>query len=148
MEPDIGQQILAEVQLLRRFSKRALITFLVLFAIFVVGGLWRIPSREGAYTEANKALRALDYPRAIQLAEKIAAEHPQDYEVLDYLGSVYLRAGELAKAEEAYSRSSALFPSEEISKILESIRKSRSAQVSSGSVSPTGTPSAPPIPKP
>jgi cytochrome c-type biogenesis protein CcmH/NrfG len=144
MEPDIGQQILAELQTLRRFSKRALLTFLLLFATFVVAALWQSPSREGAYTEANRALRALDYRRAIQIAEKIAAEHPQDYTVLDYLGNVYLRSGDLAKAEDAYSRSNALYPSEEISKTLESIRKTRSAQVRSPSVSPTGTPNAQP----
>jgi hypothetical protein len=61
---------------------------------------------------------------------------------------VYLRAGELAKAEEAYSRSNALFPSEDISKTLESIRKTRSAQVPPASVSPTGTPNAQLTPKP
>jgi predicted Zn-dependent protease len=148
MEPDIGRQILAELQLLRRFSKRALITFLVLFATFVVAALWQSPSRDGAYTEANRALRALDYRRAIQLAEKIATEHPQDYTVLDYLGTVYLRSGELAKAEEAYSRSNALYPSEDISKTIESIRKARSARAPPASVSPTGTPNAEPTPKP
>jgi cytochrome c-type biogenesis protein CcmH/NrfG len=147
MKPDINQQILAELQQLRRFSKRALITFLVLFATFVVAGLWR-PSRDGAYTEANKALRAFDYRRATRIAEKIAADHPQDYTVLDYLGNVYLRSGELAKAEEAYSRSNALYPSEDISKTLESIRKTRSAQVSPASVSPIGTSTPQPTPKP
>jgi cytochrome c-type biogenesis protein CcmH/NrfG len=148
MEPDIGQQILAELQLLRRFSKRALITFLVLFAIFVLGAFWQLPSREGVYTEANRAIRALDYRRAIELAEKVAAEHPYDYTVLDYLGNVYLRSGDLAKAEEAYSRSNALYPSEDTGKTLESIRKSRSALLSPASVSPTGTPNAQPTPKP
>jgi cytochrome c-type biogenesis protein CcmH/NrfG len=148
MESDISQQILAELQLLRRFSKRALITFLVLFATFVAAGIWQSPSREGAYTEANKALRALDYRRATQIAEKIAAEHPQDYTVLDYLGNVYLRSGELAKAEETYSRSNALYPSEEIRKTIEAIRKTRSAETAPVSISPTGTPNAQPTPNP
>jgi cytochrome c-type biogenesis protein CcmH/NrfG len=128
--------------------KWGLITFLVVFSIFVVAALWQGRAHEGAYAEANKALRALDYRRAIQIAEKIAAEHPQDYTVLDYLGTVYLRAGELAKAEEAYSRSNALFPSEDISKTLDSIRKTRSAAVPSFSVLPTATPNAQATAKP
>ena len=128
MEPDISQQILAELQKLRRFTKRGLITFLVLFATFVTAAIWQGRSRDGVYADANRALRALDYRRATQLAEKIAAERPQDYSVLDYLGNVYLRSADLAKAEEAYSRSDALYPSEESSKTLESIRKSRAAQ--------------------
>ncbi len=148
MEPDISQQILAELQKLRRFTKRGLITFLVLFTTFVVAAVWQGWSRDGVYGDANRAVRALDYRRAIQLAEKIAAEHPQDYSVLDYLGNVYLRSGDLAKAEEAYSRSDALYPSEESSKTLESIRKSRAAQSPSPSASPTATPNAQPTPQP
>jgi cytochrome c-type biogenesis protein CcmH/NrfG len=148
MEPDTSQQIIAELQRIRRFVKWGLITFLVIFSTFVAAAVWQGRSRDDAYTEANRALRAFDYRHAIQIAETIAAEHPQDYTMFDYLGSVYLRAGELAKAEEAYSRSNALFPSEEISKTLESIRKRRSAQVSPASVSPTVTPNAQPTAKP
>ncbi len=125
MESDVSQQILAELQKLRRFTKRGLITFLVLFATFVVAAVWQGWSREGVYADANRAMRALDYRRAIQVAEKIAAEHPQDYSLFDYLGDLYLRSGDLAKAEEAYSRSNSLNPSEELSKSIETIRNSR-----------------------
>ena len=148
MEPDISQQIIAELQRIRRSMKWGLITFLVIFSTFVAAALWQGRSHDGAYGEASKALRALDYRRAIQIAEKIAAEHPQDYTVLDYLGNVYLRAGELAKAEEAFSRSNALYPSEDINKTLDSIRKTRSAPVPPAGVSPTGTPNAQPTAKP
>jgi len=126
MEPDGNQQILAELRKLRRLTKRGLIAFLVLFATFVAGSVWDFPSRDGVYAEANRALRAMDYDRAIRLAEKIAADQPQDYVVHDYLGNAYLRSGSLAKAEEAYARANELYPSEEISKILDSIRKTRS----------------------
>jgi cytochrome c-type biogenesis protein CcmH/NrfG len=146
MDADISQQILAEVQKLRRFTKRGLITFLVLFATFVAAAIYQGVSRDDAYSEANRALRRLDYHRAIQAAEKIAAEHPQDYSVFDYLGNVYLRTGDLARAEEAYSRSNSLNPSEDLTKTIESIRKSRSARNLSATPSPTGTPSAQPTP--
>ena len=146
MEPDISQQILAELQKLRRFTKRGLITFLVLFATFVVAALWQGSFRDGVYADANRAMRALDYRRAIQFAEKIAADHPQDYAVYDYLGNLYVRSGDLAKAEEAYSRSNSLNPSEEVSKTIDSIRKSRAARNQSATPSPTGTPNAHPTP--
>jgi cytochrome c-type biogenesis protein CcmH/NrfG len=146
MDADISQQILAELQKLRRFTKRGLITFLVLFATFVAAAIYQGISRDDAYSEANRAVRRLDYHRAIQLAEKIASEHPGDYAVFDYLGNLYLRTGDLAKAEEAYSRSNSLNPSADLSKTIESIRKSRAARNPSATPSPTGTASAQPTP--
>ncbi len=148
MESDINQQILAELQRLRRFAKWGLITFLLIFATFVAASIWHVPSRDGAYAEANRAVRALDYRRAIEIAEKLAADHPQDYTLHDYLGELYLRSGDLEKAEQAYSRSNALYPSEDMSKILDSIRKSRSARIPLPSASPTETPNAQPTPQP
>ncbi len=149
MEPDVSQQILAEVQILRRLSKIGLIIFLLLFATFVVVGLWRRAPRD-AYADVNRALRVFDYGRAVEIAEKMATEHPQDYSVYDYLGNVYLRSGDLAKAEKAYSRSNALYPSEEVGTILDSIRKSRAEQSPTAaeppSVSPITSESATPTP--
>jgi cytochrome c-type biogenesis protein CcmH/NrfG len=146
MDADISQQILGELQQLRRFTKRGLIIFLVLFATFVAAAIYQGVSRDDAYSEANRAVRRLDYHRAIQLAEKIASEHPQDYAVFDYLGNLYLRTGDLAKAEDAYSRSNSLNPSGDLSKTIESIRKSRAARDVSATSSPTGTPNAQPTP--
>jgi cytochrome c-type biogenesis protein CcmH/NrfG len=149
MEPDINQQIIAELQRIRRSVKWGLITFLVIFSTFVAAAIWQGRSRDTAYTEANRAVRALDYRRAADIVERLAAEHPQDYTAFDYLGDVYLRAGDLAKAEEAYSRSDALYPTEESRKILESIRKRRQAHDSATpAASPTGSPSAQPTPQP
>ncbi len=139
MEPDVNQQILAELRNLQRVMKRGLITLVVLFAIFVVAAIWT-PRREGAYADVNTAIRALDYHRGVQLAEKIAADHPQDYSLQNYLGNVYLRSGDLANAEEAYSRSYALYPSEETGKILTAIRKARSGQNVSPDAQPTPQP--------
>ncbi|MBA3273026.1 MAG: tetratricopeptide repeat protein, partial [Chthoniobacterales bacterium] len=137
MESDVSQQILAELQKLRRFTKRALITVVVLFATFVVAAVWQGWSREGVYADANRATRALDYRRAIQVAEKMAAEHPQDYSLFEYLGDLYLRSGDLAKAEKAYSRSNSLNPSEELSKTIETIRNSRVPTETAHSPTPT-----------
>ncbi|SRR6266540_119810 len=128
MEQDhLNQQILAELQSLRRLIKRGLIAFLVLFPILFVAVI-RVPHPEGEYANVNAAMRALDYDRAESLAQKLVDDHPQDYSLLNYLGNVYLRAGDLTKAEEVYSRSYAMYPSEETRKILDAIRKRRSQQ--------------------
>jgi predicted Zn-dependent protease len=132
---------------LRRLTKRGLITFLVLFAFFVAAAFW-VPRREGAYADANTAFRALDYRRAAQLAEKLATDHPQDHSLHKYLGNIYLHSGDLEKAEEAYSRSYALYPSEETSEILAAIRKVRSEQTSSPTAAPSRSPDAQPTPPP
>jgi cytochrome c-type biogenesis protein CcmH/NrfG len=146
MEPDISQQIIAELQRIRRTVKWGLITFLVIFSTFVVAAIWQGRSHDGAYADANRAMRALDYRRAIEIAEKLAADHPQDYTAYDYLGNIYVRSGDLTKAEQAYSRSNTLYPSEEITKILDSIRKSRSEHPPSQTPSVSSTPSARPTP--
>ena len=127
MEPDANSQILAELQSLRLLFKRGLMAFLVLFAILFVVVI-RVPRPEGEYAKVNAAMRALDYERAESFAEKLVDDHPQDYSLLNYLGSVYLRAGDLTRAEEAYSRSYAMYPSEETRKILDTIRKRRTQQ--------------------
>ncbi len=107
--------------------KRGLIAFLILFPILFVAVI-RVPRPEGEYVRVNAAMRALDYDRAESLAQKLVDDHPQDYSLLNYLGNVYLRAGDLTKAEEVYSRSYAMYPSEETRKILDAIRKRRSQQ--------------------
>jgi len=128
MEQDhLNEQILAELQSLRRLIKRGLIAFLILFPILFVAVI-RVPRPEGEYVRVNAAMRALDYDRAESLAQKLVDDHPQDYSLLNYLGNVYLRAGDLTKAEEVYSRSYAMYPSEETRKILDAIRKRRSQQ--------------------
>ena len=125
MEPDANLQILAELQSLRRLFKRGLIAFLILFTVLFMAVI-RVPRPEGEFAKANSAMRALDYDRAESLAEKLVDGHPQDYSLLNYLGSVYLRAGDLTRAEEVYSRSYAMYPSEETRKTLDAIRKRRS----------------------
>jgi predicted Zn-dependent protease len=145
MEPDVNQQILKELQNVRRLTTRGLIAFLLLFALFVMGAFW-VPRREGAYADTYTAFRALDYRRAAQLPEKLVADHPQDYSLHSYLGSIYLRSGDLVKAEGAYARSYALYPSEETGKILTAIRKARSEQTSLPNPPAGITPSAQPTP--
>ena len=76
--------MIGELQALRRLIKRGLIVFLVLFAILFTAVI-RVPRPEGAYADVNTAVRELNYGRAIQLSEKIATEHPQDYSLQSYL---------------------------------------------------------------
>jgi predicted Zn-dependent protease len=82
----------------------------------------------------------MDYARAAMIVEPLVAQHPNDYWLRSYLGDIYLRAGDLTKAEQAYRHSQALFPSEETRKILDAIRKARSASESSAAAIASPTP--------
>ena len=123
---------------MRRLNKRAWVIALILFTAFIaLITLFRLPFKAGdPYSEVATAMRAGDYRRAIETAERIAVDHPQDYQMQEYLGGIYLMAGEMAKAEEAYSRAYALYPSESIKKTLSTIQKQRASPSSSPSATP------------
>lgn len=147
MEPNVEQQMLAELGRVRRLVKRSLITFLVIFSFFVAASIWQGVREEGAYTEANRAVRALDYARATRIAESLAARQPQDYSAHEYLGKLYLMQGDLAKAEEAYSRAYSLYASEETSGILEDIRRTRGEVSPAPGIATSASPAAQPTPE-
>lgn len=126
-DPDSNQQVLEELRRLRRLVRRASITGLVILGLFVGPMLWQV-ARENPYDDVNRALRAADYREATQIAEKMAAARPRDFSTHEYLGNIYLRSGDLEKAEEAYARAYALYAAVETKTILEQIRKTRSGQ--------------------
>ena len=66
-----------------------------------------------------------DYPKALKLARQLAAAHPDDYYPHWYLGYIYVEMGDLARAESEYSRAYELWPSEELQKKLEAVKKRR-----------------------
>ena len=71
-----------------------------------------------------------DYPRALKLTQGFLAAHPDDYYAHGYLGYIYLQMDDLAHAEEEYSRSYELWPSEDTQKHLEAVRKRKQSEAS------------------
>jgi len=119
MDPDISQQILTEVQRLRRSMRRSSIAAFVLLAIFVGVSICVMTWQGDPYAQASRAMRAGNYSRALQIVHRISAEHPENYYPHEYLGMIYLESGDTAKSEEEYSRAHALYPSETITKALQ-----------------------------
>ena len=59
------------------------------------------------------------------------AAYRDDYYAHGYLGDIYLQMGDLAHAEEEYSGSYELCPSEDTRKHLEAVRKQKQSEASS-----------------
>jgi predicted Zn-dependent protease len=140
MEPDINQQILAELKGLRRLTRRTSITALVLFALFIAASVWRIPSHEDPFAQATAAMKASDYKKALNIVEPLAVQHPENYYHHEYLGTIYLALGKPAKAEEEYSKAYALYPSESLANMLAAVRKRLRLQSAIPNVTPGATP--------
>ena len=64
------------------------------------------------------------------MTQQFLAAHPDDYYAHGYLGYIYLQMGDLAHAEEEYSRSYELWPSEDTQKHLEAVRKRKQSEAS------------------
>jgi len=80
-------------------------------------------SQASPWTDVSTAMRHYDYPKALKLTEELVAAHPDDYYPHSYLGYIYLQMGDLAHAEAEYSHSYDLWPSEDMKKKLEAVRK-------------------------
>jgi predicted Zn-dependent protease len=140
MEPDINQQILAELKGLRRLTRRSSITALILFALFLAASVWQIPSHNDPYARATAAMKASDYQKALSIVEPLAVQHPENYYHHEYLGTIYLALGNPAKAEEEYSKAYSLYPSENLANMLVTVRKRRALQSPSPNATPVATP--------
>ena len=140
MEPDVNQQILAELKGLRRLTRRASITALVLFALFCAASVWQVPLHNDPYARATAAMKASDYRKALQIVAPLAAQHPENYYHHEYLGTIYLALGDPAKVEEAYARAYALYPSDSLANILATVRKRRAAALKTTNATPAATP--------
>jgi cytochrome c-type biogenesis protein CcmH/NrfG len=132
MDNDINQKILEELQRLRKaFQWGSAVSVLALVAVFV----WafslvhsRQASQASPWTDVSAAIRQYDYPRALKLTEHLAAAHPDDYYPHYYLGYIYLQMDDLVHAEEQYSRAYELWPSENMHKYVEMVKKRRESE--------------------
>jgi hypothetical protein len=62
------------------------------------------------------------------LTQEFLAAHRDDYNAHGYLGYIYFQMGDLAHAEEEYSRSYELWLSEATQKHLEAVRKQKQSE--------------------
>jgi tetratricopeptide (TPR) repeat protein len=129
MNEDINQELLNEVQKLVKElqkSKRSnQVLVVVLFVVFVLVGLSHSKSSEPthSWSAVQTAVRQLDYPKALSLAQANVAIQPSDYYGHSYLGIIYLAMGDVTNSEAEYLRACQLFPSEDNEKNLAAVRK-------------------------
>jgi predicted Zn-dependent protease len=140
MEPDVNQQILAEVRGVRRLIRRWAIAALVLFVLFLAASVWRVPSQSDPYAKATAAMKASDYSKALSIVEPLAVAHPENYYHHEYLGTIYLALGNPAKAEEEYSKAYALYPSESLANMVATVRERLRLQSATPHLTPGATP--------
>jgi len=140
MEPDINQQILAELKGVRRLIRLWAVTAFVLFVLFLAASVWRVPSQNDPYARATAAMKASDYPKALSIVQPLAVAHPENYYHHEYLGTIYLALGNPAKAEEEYSKAYALYPSESLANTVATVRKRLRLQSAIPNVAPSATP--------
>ena len=131
MENNINQEILEELRKLRKMSQwTSIIAVLGLVAVCV----WlfvRVPPRQAnPWSDISAAIHRYDYQTALKLTQELAAAHTDDYYPHYYLGYIYFTMGDLARAEAEYSRAYELWPSEEMQKKVEAVRKRRESEAS------------------
>jgi len=132
MDNDTNQQILQELRKLRKTSQwMSVFTVLVLVGLFV----WaftlvrsRQASQASPWTDVSAAMHRYDYQTALKLTQQLAAAHPDDYYPHYYLGYIYFEMGDLGRAEAEYSRAYELWPSEDLQKRVEAVKKRRASE--------------------
>lgn len=65
-------------------------------------------SSSGGYTEAEKAVQAKEYRRAIRMLEPVVAEQPRNVDALNYLGYSHRQLGEYDEALGYYRKALAI----------------------------------------
>ena len=132
MDNEINQQILKEVRSLRKAFQWGTAVSLVVLLLVFGWAVWLIHSRRASeaspWAEVTAAMRRYDYPKALQVAQQLAAAHPDDYYSHYYLGWIYLEMDDLARAEPEYARAYELWPSEDLQKKLAAVRKRRESE--------------------
>ena len=132
MDNDMNQKILDELQKLRKTIQwTSVMSVLVLVAV-CVGAFAFVRSRQASqanpWADVTTAMHRYDYPKALKLAQQLAAEHPDDYYSHYYLGWIYVEMGDLAHGEAEYLRAYQLWPSEDMQKKLEAVRKRKESE--------------------
>jgi cytochrome c-type biogenesis protein CcmH/NrfG len=132
MDEEISRQILAELRKSRMISQwMSVVCLLFLLAYNVLFFLERskLPQRvtepRPSWPQVTRAMEALEFDKALKIARDLVARQTNDYYGYSYLGSIYLRIGDISNAETNYARAYGLFPSERIEKDLEAVRKLR-----------------------
>jgi tetratricopeptide (TPR) repeat protein len=129
MDNDINQKILEELQKVRKTIQwTSVVSVLALVGVCVWAFVFvrsREASQASPWTGVSAAMRQYDYPKALRLTQELAAAHPDDYYPHSYLGYIYLQMGDLAHAEAEYSRAYELWPTEDMQKKLEAVKKRR-----------------------
>ena len=122
MSEDINQEILKELQRSRR-SNQVLLAVIAIVCVLVTISHKKPSEPDHSWTAVQTAIRQLDYPKALFLAQANVAREPRDYYGYSYLGFIYLATGDVTNSEAQYLRAYELFPSEENEKNLSAIRK-------------------------
>jgi cytochrome c-type biogenesis protein CcmH/NrfG len=122
MSEDINQEILKELQKSRR-SNQVLTVVIAIVLLFLSFSHQKPAESDHSWTAVQTAIRQLDYPRALTLAQANVARQPSDYYGHSYLGIIYLAMGDVTNSEAEYSRAYQLFPSEDNEKSLSAVRK-------------------------
>ena len=122
MSEDINQQILKELQKSRR-SNMALWAVIGATLLFLTISHRKPSEPANAWTGVTTAMRQLDYPKALAMAQANVTRLPRDYYGHTYLGTIYLAMGDVTNSEAEYLRAYELFPSEENEKNLTAVRK-------------------------
>lgn len=131
MDTDLSQQILTEVRSLRKTIQWTTVISLLALAGVCIWAFWFVRARQASpWTPVKTAMAQYDYPKALKLAQQLAAEHPNDYYSHYYLGWICVEMGDLARGESEYARAYELWPSEDMQKRLEVVRKRIQSEVS------------------
>jgi cytochrome c-type biogenesis protein CcmH/NrfG len=134
MDNDVSQQILEELRKLRKANQWMSVVAVLALVAVCVWAIILVRSRQASqaspWTDVSVAMRQYDYTKALQLTQELATAHPDDYYPHSYLGYIYLQMGDLAHAEAEYSRAYELWPSENMQKYVEMVKKRRESEAS------------------
>jgi cytochrome c-type biogenesis protein CcmH/NrfG len=123
---DTQQELLDELRRLRQTVLWSTIFAMVPLLAVMGYVVMRMPRpAKSRWSEVNAAMRASDYTKALNLAQPIVATQPEDFYGHQYLGRIYVDLGDTEHAESEYARAYDLWPSDEIGKELETVRKRR-----------------------
>jgi cytochrome c-type biogenesis protein CcmH/NrfG len=124
MENDTNKEILAELRSMRKWNQWGMIfAFLILVGACAYAYFTCFDRPDDPWDQVDAAMSQEDYPKALELAQKKVAQSPDDYWGHWYLGNIYLIKGDARKAESEYARGYELYPSEDLGKRLEIVRK-------------------------
>jgi cytochrome c-type biogenesis protein CcmH/NrfG len=119
---NINQQILSELRGLHH-TNQWIVVITVAILVTTVYLVIELPRRmTSPWSAVTQAVRQYDYERAVSLAKKMIAEHPDDYYGHEYLGNIYFQMGQLNQAEAEYSRACQLAPPEHLKAKIEEVR--------------------------